>query len=56
MSSKGGMKGRKIGRNKKWCEVYKAGGVRRLNKMIKMDSHLRRHPDDKQAKEVRKDL
>ena len=45
-------KGRKIGRNKKLCEIYRARGVREINKRIKIDSHLRRHPGDAQARKV----
>ena len=46
-------KGRKIGRNQKWCQVYRAIGRRRINKMVRLDRHLRRLPQDRQAKAVR---
>ena len=39
-------KGRKIGRNAKWCQVYKNLGIREINKARKRVRHLRLHPND----------
>lgn len=43
---------KKIGRNKKWCEVYKTSGRRIKNKRKKLARHLKEHPDDKQTAKV----
>ena len=39
-------KGRKIGRNAKWCQVYRASGVRERNKRMKRARHVKVHPND----------
>ena len=39
-------KGRKIGRNKRWCEAYRLRGQREKNKAVRLHKHLRRLPDD----------
>jgi len=39
---KSGGGARKIGRNKKWCTGYKAGGTDIINKARKFRTHLRR--------------
>ena len=39
-------KNRKYGRNKKWCELYRAMDRRRLNKIVKMERRLRKNPND----------
>jgi hypothetical protein len=36
-------KGRKIGRNKKWCESYLARGTRDKNKVARLLRHFRRN-------------
>jgi hypothetical protein len=41
-----GKKGRKIGRNKKWCEKYEKSGTPLLNKEIKQAKHRHDHPAD----------
>jgi len=47
---------RKGGRNKKWCEAYRAMGTRERNKKLKMASHIKRFPADKQAKNRMKSI
>lgn len=47
--AKKSQKGRKIGRNKKWCEAYRARDQRGINKAIKLARHLRRFPGDLEA-------
>ena len=39
-------KGRKIGRNKRWCESYKLRHQREANKTVRLHKHLRRLPND----------
>ena len=41
---------RKLGRNKKGCEAYRAMGTRERNKKVKMLRHIKRFPADRQAK------
>jgi hypothetical protein len=36
-------KGRKIGRNKKWCEAYKNRGQRGINKVAPLLRHIKRY-------------
>jgi hypothetical protein len=44
---KGGKKGnKKYGRNKPWCEAYKARGQREINKAIVLIKHVQKFPDD----------
>ncbi len=50
--AKSGKKGRKIGRNKAFCERYRAEGRRLKNKIAKLRSHLRHFPEDAQAQQV----
>jgi len=47
--AKGGKKGRKIGRNKNFCDMYKLQGRREKNKKKRKIRHLKRHPNDLQA-------
>lgn len=42
-------KGRKHGRNKKWCENYRNRGQRERNKLRRLVKHLTRHPGDRCA-------
>ena len=42
-------KGRKIGRNKKWCEAYRLLNRRLKNKLRKIRKHIKRFPEDKRA-------
>lgn len=44
--AKGGKKNRKVGRNKKWCESYRARHQREKNKVVKLDRHIQTHPAD----------
>lgn len=44
-----GKKGRKVGRNRKWCQEYRARGQRMKNKIRKVARHLKRHPNDEAA-------
>ena len=46
-------KGRKIGRNKKRCEIYRMLGTREINKAKRRIRHLRKHPGDQAARIVR---
>jgi hypothetical protein len=46
---KGGKKNRKHGRNKKWCERYRAENRRAKNKAKRLARHLKHHPNDRQA-------
>lgn len=41
--AKGGKKNRKYGRNKKWCERYRAEGRREKNKAAKQARHRKRY-------------
>lgn len=49
MSKDTGAKGRKIGRNKKFCERYRASYTRYFNKLKKLERHMRKFPHDEQA-------
>jgi len=46
---KGGKKSRKIGRDKKDCERYRARGIREKNKRRKLTRHVALYPNDKVA-------
>jgi len=46
LKAKGGKKNRKIGRNEKWCEAYRARHQRERNKVVKLRRHLKKHPGD----------
>lgn len=37
-----GRKGRKVGRNKKWCESYRNRGQKQINQAIKLLNHFYR--------------
>ena len=52
MAKKDGSRGRKIGRNKKWCEAYTRAGRREINKRRRLRRHLRRLPNDAVAMEA----
>lgn len=52
MGAKSSAKGRKIGRNKKWCQAYRASGQRERNKAIRLQKHLARFPGDRNAERV----
>ena len=41
---------RKVGRNKVKCDWYRSRGTREKNKIRKINKHLKKHPNDKQAK------
>lgn len=47
---KGGKKNRKFSRNKISCAAYRAAGRREKNKVRKLENHLRRCPNDGQAR------
>lgn len=47
---RGGKKNRKWGRNKKFCERYRAEGRREINKAARLARHLKHHPNDLQAR------
>lgn len=48
--AKGSKKGRKIGRNQKWCQAYRNRGQRERNKLRRLKPHLKRRPADNCAK------
>ena len=43
-------KGKKLGRNKKWCEVYRKLNHRLKKKIRRIKRHLKHHENDKVAK------
>jgi hypothetical protein len=43
-------KGRKVGRNAKWCQAYQASGTQKINQAKRLARHLRRYPEDKPAR------
>lgn len=45
-----GKKGRKIGRNKVKCDLYRKQGRRERNKLRRLRRHVRRQPNDWEAK------
>lgn len=47
---KGGKKNRKLGRNDKYCQGYAAAGLELRNKRRKMRRHIRRFPENAQAR------
>jgi hypothetical protein len=49
MASGSGKGSRKIGRNQKWCQAYRANGVRERNKIKRLTTYVRRYPEDLQA-------
>lgn len=49
IKAKGGKKNRKVGRNAKYCERYRAEGRWLKNKLRRLRSHLKRQPNDRQA-------
>ena len=49
-------KGRKIGRNARWCEAYRLQGKRMKNKIKKLRKHIKNFTEDKQAKAALKRL
>lgn len=53
---KKGQKGRKLGRNKKKCEKYKAMGMRKKNKIHKLKKHIKDHPNSNESKDRLKEL
>ena len=50
MAASAGKKNRKYGRNKLVCEQYQREGRREKNKAAKLARHIKRQPNDKQAK------
>ena len=54
MTGKSKTKASKVGRNKVSCAHYTLLGKRISNKMRKLKRHLKRLPDDKQAKRALK--
>lgn len=42
--AKGGKKGRKIGRNKVWCQGYRAAGRQEASKVRRLVRHLKKQP------------
>ena len=49
MAVKQGGKNRKYGRNKKFCDAYKASHTREKNKIIRLTKHCERLPSDAAA-------
>jgi hypothetical protein len=52
----GGKGGRKYGNNQAFCLRYRNEGRRMINKKRKLESHLRRYPEDSQAHRTLKNL
>ena len=48
--SKGGKKGRKLGRDLAKCKQYRAMKTREKNKLAKIEKHIATHPNDASAK------
>lgn len=46
---KEGRRCRKYGRNKKWCEAYRASGRQERNRRRRILRHLKRYPADLSA-------
>jgi len=46
---RGGKKNRKHGRNKVWCQAYRARGQREKNKAVRLYKHFARHSIDRCA-------
>ena len=44
----------KAGRNKRWCEMYATRFQRNINKRKKVARHMKKHPNDNQAREAMK--
>lgn len=42
-------KGRKVGRNRDYCDIYKKAGLQDKHRKRRMRTHLRDHPNDSQA-------
>ncbi len=49
-------KGRKVGRNSKWCQAYRASGKRELSKAKKLLKHLHKHGKDPMAENALSEL
>jgi hypothetical protein len=49
MADKKQGKNKKYGNNKVWCQVYRATDRRMKNKLLKVERHVRRFPEDSQA-------
>lgn len=45
-------KNAKYGRNKSWCNAYRASCRREINKRRKVRRHIRRHPNDREAQKA----
>jgi len=43
---------KKAGQNATWCKAYKTSKRREKNKLIKVQKHLKRFPDDVTAQET----
>lgn len=53
----GGKKGgKKYGNNQAFCLRYRNEGRRKINKKRKLESHLRRYPEDSQTRRTLKNL
>lgn len=48
-SKSGGKKNRKYGRNKVWCQAYRARGQREKNMVLRLRKHTAHHPPDRCA-------
>ena len=53
---RGGKKGRKIDRNRKWCERYRLARKREKSKARKLYNHLLKFPGDLAAEQVANNL
>lgn len=47
---KGGKKNRKLGNNQAVCTQYRAEGRQEINRLRRIERHLKRHPEDAAAR------
>jgi len=50
IARKKGKKNRCHGRNKAWCQAYRARGQREKNKKARLKVRLEKHPNDRTAR------
>lgn len=50
--AKSGKKGRKIGRNKAYCEAYRRADRHRLSHVRRLTAHIERQPEDSLAQDA----
>lgn len=45
-------KQRKVGRNAEFCKFYRLTHRRERNKLVRLEKHMKRHPNDKCAQKA----